>query len=165
MLQSPSSFLSLQDCQIRLNLWCLWQISPSLPPFPFAILHLMPFTIWAILEFARLSVWLVTGTFGLDNVSHVKFSIMFTLSWPYPQSSVCFNSSACRSCWPPSSLPCYPYLLTVIKWSNCWSKGIPLVGISTDEFAHAFARGWVSHFDLPLDITSYRGCHFISSLL
>ena len=57
----------------------------------------------------------------------------------------------------------FKYLLTAVDRFTRWPIAIPLVDISAQSVAEAFAYGWISHFGIPSTITTDRGSQFSSA--
>ena len=58
----------------------------------------------------------------------------------------------------------FSHLLTVVDRTTRWPEAIPLDSTTAEACAGAFISGWVARFGVPLDITSDRGCQFVSGL-
>lgn len=58
----------------------------------------------------------------------------------------------------------YRYLLTCIDRATRWTEAIPLETITAKSIAHAFIKGWISRFGVPLFVCSDRGAQFESEL-
>ncbi|XP_008301624.1 uncharacterized protein LOC103373504, partial [Stegastes partitus] len=58
----------------------------------------------------------------------------------------------------------FTHLLTVVDRTTRWPEAVPLSSTTSSEVARAFIYSWVSHFGVPLDMTSDRGPQFTSKL-
>ena len=56
------------------------------------------------------------------------------------------------------------YLFTTIDQFTCWPEAFPMSDMTTDSCIQAFLHGWISHFGMPLYVTSDHGVQFTSQL-
>ena len=58
----------------------------------------------------------------------------------------------------------FSHLLTIVDRFTRWPVAIPIVNITAETVADAFAHGWVATYGVPIAITTDRGSQFSSSI-